>query len=146
MSWLQYLPVLITRSYTMQGKLAKAPGFKDQETFKPEDNGLFEIRTHIDQLGYLYINMDTYVQRPSLSCKHSHWTFTGRKIISSGTSSSGTWTRSPECTASQSTSTNTRSAGHLKTVSSSWVRFAPTHSLTDVHHKVITTGRLLSTT
>ncbi|KAF9030720.1 Rieske domain-containing protein [Hymenopellis radicata] len=46
-------------SYTMQGKLAKAPGFKDVEGFKPEENGLFEIRTHIDKLGYLYINMDT---------------------------------------------------------------------------------------
>ncbi len=45
----------------MQGKLAKAPGFKDVEGFKPEENGLFEIRTHIDKLGYLYINMDTYV-------------------------------------------------------------------------------------
>lgn len=43
----------------MQGKLAKAPGFQDQPGFVPADNGLFSIRTHIDKLGYLYINMDT---------------------------------------------------------------------------------------
>ncbi|EIM87664.1 Rieske domain-containing protein [Stereum hirsutum FP-91666 SS1] len=46
-------------SYTMKGDLAKAPGFDEVENFDPKKNSLFGIRTHIDQLGYLYVNLDT---------------------------------------------------------------------------------------
>ena len=45
----------------MKGKLAKAPGFDEVEGFDGSKNGLFDIRTHVDKLGYLYVNLDTYV-------------------------------------------------------------------------------------
>lgn len=43
----------------MKGDLAKAPGFDEVENFDPKKNSLFGIRTHIDKLGYLYVNLDT---------------------------------------------------------------------------------------
>lgn len=46
-------------SYTMKGKLAKAPGFDEIEGFDGSKNSLFDIRTHVDKLGYLYVNLDT---------------------------------------------------------------------------------------
>jgi phenylpropionate dioxygenase-like ring-hydroxylating dioxygenase large terminal subunit len=48
-------------SYTMKGALAKAPLFQDQAHFDAKKNGLLPIRTHIDKLGFIYINMNMYV-------------------------------------------------------------------------------------
>ncbi|ORY45844.1 Rieske domain-containing protein [Leucosporidium creatinivorum] len=46
-------------SYTMKGALAKAPGFESVEGFDPAANGLWELRLHKDQFGFLWVNMDT---------------------------------------------------------------------------------------
>ncbi|KAJ6525003.1 Rieske domain-containing protein [Mycena capillaripes] len=45
-------------SYTMKGALAKASLFQDQAHFDAKKNGLLPIRTHIDKLGFIYINMN----------------------------------------------------------------------------------------
>ncbi|KAM0750828.1 Rieske domain-containing protein [Meredithblackwellia eburnea MCA 4105] len=45
-------------SYTMKGALAKAPGFDDEQGFKPEENGLWDLRVHIDKFGLIWVNMD----------------------------------------------------------------------------------------
>ena len=59
-------------SYTMKGALAKAPLFQDQPHFDASKNGLLPIRTHIDRLGYIYVNMDTCVfsALPGLYAEH----------------------------------------------------------------------------
>jgi hypothetical protein len=50
----------------MKGALAKAPGFDSVAGFVPAENGLFPLRLHKDNLGYLWVNMDTYVLVSSL--------------------------------------------------------------------------------
>ncbi|KAJ6449993.1 Rieske [2Fe-2S] iron-sulfur domain-containing protein [Mycena sanguinolenta] len=48
-------------SYTMKGVLAKAPLFQDQAHFDAKKNGLLPIRTYINKLGFIYINMNMCV-------------------------------------------------------------------------------------
>jgi hypothetical protein len=48
-------------SYSMKGALAKAPGFDTVPGFDPASNGLWKLRVYIDQLGFIWVNMDTYV-------------------------------------------------------------------------------------
>jgi phenylpropionate dioxygenase-like ring-hydroxylating dioxygenase large terminal subunit len=57
-------------SYTMKGELAKAPLFQDQAHFDPKKNALLPIRTHIDKLGFIYVNMDMCV-RWAVFCGHA---------------------------------------------------------------------------
>ena len=45
-------------SYGFDGKLAKAPQYQDLPTFKREENGLYRVHVHVDQLGFVWVNMD----------------------------------------------------------------------------------------
>lgn len=42
----------------MKGTLAKAPGFDEVPSFKPSENSLFDLRVHVDRLGFVWVNMD----------------------------------------------------------------------------------------
>ena len=44
--------------YDDQGKLVKAPKFERSPGFKPEDNGLFEIKLILTRDGLIYVNFD----------------------------------------------------------------------------------------
>jgi hypothetical protein len=46
------------RSYGLNGKLAKAPGYQDLPTFDKTRNGLFPIHVNVDSRGLVWINMD----------------------------------------------------------------------------------------
>lgn len=46
-------------SYGFNGKLAKAPKYQDMESFDKDANGLFPVHTHIDKLGFVWINLDS---------------------------------------------------------------------------------------
>jgi phenylpropionate dioxygenase-like ring-hydroxylating dioxygenase large terminal subunit len=48
----------IPRSYGLNGKLAKAPGYQDLPTFDKTRNGLFPIHVKVDSKGFVWINMD----------------------------------------------------------------------------------------
>ncbi|PLB40367.1 aromatic ring-hydroxylating oxygenase subunit alpha [Aspergillus candidus] len=45
-------------SYGLNGKLAKAPGYQDLAGFDKSQNGLFPIHVHIDDGGFVWINLD----------------------------------------------------------------------------------------
>jgi phenylpropionate dioxygenase-like ring-hydroxylating dioxygenase large terminal subunit len=45
-------------SYGMNGKLAKAPKYQDMTTFDKDANGLYPIHTHIDRLGFVWVNLE----------------------------------------------------------------------------------------
>jgi phenylpropionate dioxygenase-like ring-hydroxylating dioxygenase large terminal subunit len=45
-------------SYGLSGKLAKAPGYQDLPNFDKSKNNLFPIHVHVDQKGFIWINMD----------------------------------------------------------------------------------------
>ena len=45
-------------SYGLDGKMTKAPGYQDLPGFDKSQNGLFQIHTHIDTLGFIWINLD----------------------------------------------------------------------------------------
>lgn len=45
-------------SYSLAGKLAKAPKFEEVEGFKKEDYSLFKIHTHVDKTGFIWVNFD----------------------------------------------------------------------------------------
>lgn len=45
-------------SYGLNGKLAKAPGYQDLAGFNKSQNGLFPIHVHIDDGGFVWINLD----------------------------------------------------------------------------------------
>ncbi|KAH8647738.1 putative Rieske 2Fe-2S family protein [Xylariales sp. PMI_506] len=49
-------------SYGFNGKLAKAPRYQDLEGFNPKANGLFPIHVHIDNLGFVWVNLDSKPQ------------------------------------------------------------------------------------
>lgn len=53
-------------SYGLNGKLAKAPDYQKLSGFAKEQNGLFRIHTHIDKLGFVWINLDAATQ-PEIS-------------------------------------------------------------------------------
>lgn len=42
----------------MNGNLAKAPRFDQVEGFNKEDYKLYKVHTHIDDLGFLWVNLD----------------------------------------------------------------------------------------
>lgn len=45
-------------SYSLNGSLAKAPGYHDIEGFDKKSNGLIPIHVHVDALGFVWINLD----------------------------------------------------------------------------------------
>ncbi|GES64635.1 Rieske [2Fe-2S] domain protein [Aspergillus terreus] len=45
-------------SYGLNGKLAKAPGYQDLRGFDKSKNGLLPIHVHIDDNGFIWVNMD----------------------------------------------------------------------------------------
>lgn len=45
-------------SYSLNGKLAKAPKFEELPDFNKEDYGLFKIHTHVDRSGFIWVNLD----------------------------------------------------------------------------------------
>ncbi|KAK4620018.1 Carnitine monooxygenase oxygenase subunit [Fulvia fulva] len=53
-------------SYGLNGKLAKAPDYDTLDDFDKNANGLFPIHVHIDQKGFIWVNMDSN-ETPELS-------------------------------------------------------------------------------
>lgn len=49
-------------SYGMNGQLAKAPLYQDLPAFDRSKNGLFPLHTHVDEKGFVWINMDAKTQ------------------------------------------------------------------------------------
>lgn len=45
--------------YDDQGKLVKAPQFEESPTFKPEENGLFEVKLLVTREGFVFVNFDS---------------------------------------------------------------------------------------
>lgn len=45
-------------SYGLNGKLAKAPGYQEYETFDKSSNGLLSIHVHVDINGFIWVNLD----------------------------------------------------------------------------------------
>ncbi|CAG8935544.1 unnamed protein product [Penicillium salamii] len=45
-------------SYGLNGKLAKAPGYQDLESFDKSKNSLLPIHVHIDDKGFIWVNLD----------------------------------------------------------------------------------------
>ncbi|KAI1823801.1 hypothetical protein F4861DRAFT_531371 [Xylaria intraflava] len=51
-------------SYSLNGKLTKAPTYQDIEGFDKSQNGLFPIHVHIDANGFIWVNMEA-AQKPT---------------------------------------------------------------------------------
>ncbi|KAJ5927789.1 hypothetical protein N7466_006745 [Penicillium verhagenii] len=45
-------------SYGLNGKLAKAPGYKDLDNFNKDQNNLFRIHVKVDVNGFIWVNLD----------------------------------------------------------------------------------------
>lgn len=45
-------------SYSLDGKLAKAPNYQTLEGFDETANSLFSVHVHVDKLGFVWINID----------------------------------------------------------------------------------------
>ncbi|KAF7716071.1 Rieske domain-containing protein [Penicillium ucsense] len=46
-------------SYGLNGKLAKAPRFETVPAFSKDDQGLYPVHVHVDQLGFIWVNLDS---------------------------------------------------------------------------------------
>lgn len=46
-------------SYSLNGKLAKAPKFEELSDFDKDSYSLFKIHTHIDKVGFVWVNFDS---------------------------------------------------------------------------------------
>lgn len=46
-------------SFSLDGKLAKAPKFEETNGFNKEDYSLFAIHTHVDKTGFVWVNFDS---------------------------------------------------------------------------------------
>lgn len=53
-------------SYGLNGKLAKAPGYQELDGFDKTKNSLFPIHVHIDNNGFIWVNMDAK-EKPELA-------------------------------------------------------------------------------
>ena len=49
-------------SYGLNGKLAKAPGYQELEGFDRASNNLFPLHVHIDNNGFIWVNLDSSSQ------------------------------------------------------------------------------------
>ena len=45
-------------SYGFDGKLAKAPKYQELPSFDKSANSLFKIHVHVDNLGFVWVNLD----------------------------------------------------------------------------------------
>ncbi|KAF4835882.1 Carnitine monooxygenase oxygenase subunit [Colletotrichum tropicale] len=45
-------------SYGFDGKLAKAPKYQELPSFDKTQNSLFKVHVHVDQLGFVWVNLD----------------------------------------------------------------------------------------
>lgn len=45
-------------SYNLDGKLTKAPGYQELSNFEPSSNNLLPIHVHIDNNGFIWVNLD----------------------------------------------------------------------------------------
>jgi phenylpropionate dioxygenase-like ring-hydroxylating dioxygenase large terminal subunit len=45
-------------SYSLDGKLAKAPKYQDIDGFDKSTNGLFPVHVHVDKLGFIWVNLE----------------------------------------------------------------------------------------
>ncbi|RYP27057.1 hypothetical protein DL767_007831 [Monosporascus sp. MG133] len=45
-------------SYGLNGRLAKAPGYQELEEFDKSKNGLLPIHVHVDEKGFIWVNLD----------------------------------------------------------------------------------------
>ncbi|KAH8809402.1 rieske [2Fe-2S] domain protein [Xylogone sp. PMI_703] len=45
-------------SYGLNGNLAKAPGYQELGSFDKSKNGLFQIHVHVDNNGFIWVNLD----------------------------------------------------------------------------------------
>ncbi|GKT51084.1 carnitine monooxygenase oxygenase subunit [Colletotrichum spaethianum] len=52
-------------SYSLKGSLAKAPRFDTVPTFDKSQNGLLPIHTHVDNLGFIWVNLEAS-EKPSI--------------------------------------------------------------------------------
>lgn len=46
-------------SYSLNGKLAKAPGYDEMNGFDEAQNGLFPVHINVDAKGFVWVNMDS---------------------------------------------------------------------------------------
>ncbi len=46
-------------SYNLDGKLTKAPKFDDLQDFDAAEYSLFKIHTHVDKIGFVWVNLDS---------------------------------------------------------------------------------------
>lgn len=46
-------------SYGFDGKLAKAPKYDETPNFDKEKNSLFSIHVHVDNMGFIWVNLDS---------------------------------------------------------------------------------------
>ncbi|KAF9879240.1 rieske domain-containing protein [Colletotrichum karsti] len=53
-------------SYSMNGNLAKAPRFDHVEDFDKEEYKLYKVHSHVDRLGFFWVNLDA-AEKPTLS-------------------------------------------------------------------------------
>lgn len=53
-----FLTICTGWSFGLDGKLAKAPKFDEVEGFNRDDYNLFKIHTHIDKVGFIWVNFD----------------------------------------------------------------------------------------
>lgn len=53
------LTCILGWSYSINGDLAKAPKFDDLEGFDRKDYSLFKIHTHVDKIGFVWVNLDS---------------------------------------------------------------------------------------
>ncbi|CAG9984030.1 unnamed protein product [Clonostachys byssicola] len=51
-------------SYSLDGRLTKAPGYNDIEGFNKVENGLFPIHVHLDGKGFIWINLNASKPEP----------------------------------------------------------------------------------
>ncbi|KAK3691162.1 hypothetical protein LTR37_018816 [Vermiconidia calcicola] len=58
-------------SYSLNGKLAKAPGYQELDGFQKEKNGLLPIHVHIDYNGFIWVNLDGK-QTPEVAWEDDH--------------------------------------------------------------------------
>lgn len=56
-------------SYGLNGKLAKAPRFEKMDSFDKGGNGLFKIHVHVDERGFVWVNLDGGASEPSVPWK-----------------------------------------------------------------------------
>jgi len=68
-------------SYDTRGRLLKAPQFENVEGFDKSQNGLFEIRTQVDDAGRIWINFDA--REGVIAPKSDHDSQVARQLVES---------------------------------------------------------------